>query len=185
MILEVFVMDSKKLRYLTLTGLFAAMIYVTTAYLHIPTNLGYTHFGDGLIFLAASILPTPYAAAAGAIGGALADGLSGFVTWMPATVIIKAVTALFFTSDRETVLCKRNLIALLPSLALCICGYSFFQAIFMTDGISAAGFAAAFSAAPSYCIQIFGSSVVYIVLGKALDKIKIKQRFGFAKKAAA
>lgn len=178
-------MDSKKIRYLAMTGIFAAMIYVTTAYLHVPTNLGYTHFGDGLIFLAASILPAPYAVAAGAIGGGLSDGLTGFISWMPATIIIKGITALFFTAKHETILCKRNFIALLPSLVLCVCGYSVFQALFMTDGgISAAGFAAAFASTPAYCIQIAGSSVVYIVLGKALDKIKIKQKFGYAEKSA-
>ena len=56
-----------KIRKLTASGVFAALIYVFTAYLHIPTGAGYTHAGDGLIYLAACILPTPYAMAAGAI----------------------------------------------------------------------------------------------------------------------
>ena len=89
--------QTEKLRLLVTTGLFAALIYVFTAYLHIPSGAGYTHAGDGLIYLAACILPTPYAAAAGAIGGALADGLSGYAMWMPATIVIKAVTAIFFS----------------------------------------------------------------------------------------
>ncbi len=54
--------QTEKLRLLVTTGLFAALIYVFTAYLHIPSGAGYTHAGDGLIYLAACILPTPYAA---------------------------------------------------------------------------------------------------------------------------
>ena len=61
-----------KLKYLTITGLMAAMITIMTAYIcHIPTGIngGYIHFGDSLIYLAAAILPTPYALAAAAVGG--------------------------------------------------------------------------------------------------------------------
>lgn len=60
------------LRRITVTAVFAAMITLMTAYIfHIPTgmNEGYIHFGDALIYVAAAILPLPYACAAGAIGG--------------------------------------------------------------------------------------------------------------------
>ena len=60
--------STKHIQLICVTGLFAAMIYVLTAWLHIPTGAGYTHAGDGLIYLAASMLPTPYAMAAGAFG---------------------------------------------------------------------------------------------------------------------
>ena len=66
-------------RLLTSAAMFAAMITLTTAYLfHIPigANGGYIHFGDAFIYLAASLLPMPYACAAAAIGGGLADFLS-------------------------------------------------------------------------------------------------------------
>ena len=89
--------STKHIQLICVTGLFAAMIYVLTAWLHIPTGAGYTHAGDGLIYLAASMLPTPYAMAAGAIGAGLADGLSGFVVWLPGTIVIKAITALCFS----------------------------------------------------------------------------------------
>ena len=69
----------QKLIYMTTTALFAALICVTTAYIfHIPfgTNGGYVHIGDTLIYLAAAILPAPYAMIAGALGGAFADLLT-------------------------------------------------------------------------------------------------------------
>ena len=62
-----------RVRYLTMTGLMAALITIMTAYIcHIPVgvNGGYIHFGDSLIYLAAVLLPRPYALAAAAIGGA-------------------------------------------------------------------------------------------------------------------
>ncbi|MFR5052099.1 MAG: ECF transporter S component [Ruminococcus bicirculans (ex Wegman et al. 2014)] len=90
------------------TGLFAAKIKVLTAWLHIPTGAGYTHAGDGLIYLAASMLPTPYAMAAGAIGAGLADGLSGFVVWLPGTIVIKAITAFCFSRKRENNLREKS-----------------------------------------------------------------------------
>mgnify|MGYP003339844058 CR=1 FL=1 len=105
---------SKKLHNIVLTGLFSAIIFVFTAYIHIPSGSGYTHAGDGLIYLAACILPTPYAAASAAIGGALADGLAGFPVWIPATIAIKSVTVLFFTSKTSKILTLRNICGIIP-----------------------------------------------------------------------
>ena len=58
-------------KYMAVTGLFAAMITIMTAYIaHIPVgvNGGYIHFGDSLIYLA-----SPEVAAASAIAGYIAN----------------------------------------------------------------------------------------------------------------
>ena len=63
-------MDTRQnLHRLVTAALFAAAITVVTAYLlHIPIPTGgYIHLGDTLIYLAACLLPVPYAAAAAAI----------------------------------------------------------------------------------------------------------------------
>lgn len=166
-----------KIRKLTASGVFAALIYVFTAYLHIPTGAGYTHAGDGLIYLAACILPTPYAMAAGAIGGALADGLSGFFVWLPATVIIKAVTTLFFSSKGEKILTLRNIFGIIPSGILCIVGYSLYEGTVMTGELSWTAITAAFTQTPAYCIQIGASAVLFIIVALLLDKIGFKKMF--------
>lgn len=166
---------SQKIRRMAVSGLFAALIYVFTAYLHIPTGAGYTHAGDGFIYLAACILPTPYAVAAGAIGGALADGLTGFLVWMPATIIIKSVTALFFSNKGEKILTLRNILGIIPSLILCVVGYSLYEGIVMAKGFSAAAVIAAFGQTPAYCIQVAASSVLYIAVALALDKVRFKK----------
>ena len=82
--------QQKPVTLLTVTGLFAAIITLMTAYIcHIPygANGGYIHFGDALIYVAAVILPRPYAMAAAAIGGGLADLLTAPM-WAQATIII-------------------------------------------------------------------------------------------------
>ena len=65
-------MKNRTTRRICLTALMAAIIYVFTAYIHVPSHTGYTHVGDGFLYLAASLLPAPFAAAAGAIGAGLA-----------------------------------------------------------------------------------------------------------------
>ena len=97
---------------MVLTALFAAAITIMTAYmLHIPIPTGgYIHLGDALIYLAACLLPAPFAAAAAAIGAGLADLLTAPV-WVLPTLMIKAVIVLFFTSKGERLLCRRNIAA--------------------------------------------------------------------------
>ena len=67
---------NSQVKKLTFTALMAAMITIFTAYIcHIPVgqNGGYIHFGDSLIYIAACLLPWPYAMTAAAIGGRFAD----------------------------------------------------------------------------------------------------------------
>ena len=98
--------QSTKIRNIAITGVFAALITVMTAYVcHIPvgTNGGYVHFGDALIYLAAVLLPRPYALAAAAIGGGMADLLTAPM-WIPATVIIKMLITVPFTNKSAKII---------------------------------------------------------------------------------
>ncbi|MDE6519865.1 MAG: TIGR04002 family protein [Ruminococcus sp.] len=167
-----------KMRLITMTGLFSALIYIFTAYIHVPTGAGYTHAGDGLIYLASCILPTPYAMIAGAVGGTLADGLSGFPVWIPATVIIKAITALFFSNKSEKILTWRNILAIIPSGIVCIVGYSLYEGTVMAGGISWTAITAAFVQTPAYCVQIGASTVLFVAVALLLDRINFKKMFG-------
>ncbi|MBR6967069.1 MAG: TIGR04002 family protein [Ruminococcus sp.] len=168
--------QNTKQKRIVLTGLFSALIFVFTAYIHVPTGSGYTHAGDGLIYLAACMLPTPYAVAAGAVGGALADGLSGYPVWIPATIVIKALTALFFSKNTERIICRRNLLAVIPSLAVCVLGYSAYEAAVIAGGFSIGAVSAALSQFPSYLIQVAASTALFIAAGTAFDKAGIKKK---------
>ena len=94
-----------KLRYLTVTGLMSTLIMIMTAYIcHIPIGMngGYIHFGDSLIYLAAVLLPRPYALAAAAIGSGLADILTAPM-WAPATIIIKMLLVFPFGNKSKKI----------------------------------------------------------------------------------
>lgn len=163
----------ENLRPLVITALFAAAITVMTAYmLHIPIPTGgYIHLGDALIYLAACLLPVPYAAAAAAIGAGMADLLTAPM-WVLPTLIIKAVIVLFFTSKGERLLCRRNLAAIV------IAGL-FSPAAYALAGCAMAGTMAAF--VPQFLgtlVQGIGSGALFIVIAPALDGVKLKEHMG-------
>lgn len=159
-----------KVTQLSITGLFASMICITTAFIfHIPfgINGGYIHLGDTLIYLAATLLPTPYAMAAAAIGGALAD-LFTAPMWMPATIAIKALLPTMFTNKKSTILNLRNVSAVFGAGLVSIIGYYFAEVLLL-------GSKAAFLASvTSSLIQAIGSGILFIIIGLSMDKMNFK-----------
>lgn len=82
-------------RLLALTGLFAALGCVGTMVLQVPSpSGGYMNLGDAVVILGAWLLGPVYGAIAGGVGPAMADLLSGYAVYVPATLAIKAVMAL-------------------------------------------------------------------------------------------
>lgn len=162
-------MKNEKVKYMCLAGIFTAIVFVFTAYLHIPSHTGYTHVGDGFIYLAACLLPLPYAAFVGAAGALLADCLTGFAIWAPGSVIIKALAVLLFSRKGSRIITVRNLLALIPASALCIGGYYLYEALITGNWIAPA------SGIPGYITQSVLSSILFMIVGFTLDKLKIKQ----------
>ena len=152
------------------TALFAAAITVMTAYmLHIPIPTGgYIHLGDALIYLAACLLPLPYAAAAAAIGAGLADLLTAPM-WVLPTLVIKAVLVLFFTSKSECILCPRNWAAVVAAGLFSPAAYALANCVM-------AGTMTAFL--PQFLgtlVQGIGSGALFLVIAPALDGVKLKE----------
>ena len=163
-------MKNRKLKFMCLAGIFTAIVFVFTAYLHVPSHTGYTHVGDGFIYFAACLLPLPYAVFVGAAGALLADCLTGFAVWAPASVIIKAAAVFMFTSKKSRMIVLRNLIALIPASGLCIGGYYLYEALITGN------FTAPLSGIPGYITQSVLSSILFILLGLAADRLKLKER---------
>lgn len=167
------VKEGEKLKYLTTAGIMAALITLMTAYIcHVPvgTNGGYIHFGDSLIYLAAVLLPTPYALGAAAIGGGLADLLTAPV-WAPATIVIKMLITIPFTNRSKKIITTRNVIATV--IAYFISGIGYFIAEYILFG-SWSVFLVSMSQS---LIQSGGSAVFFVIFGLALDKVQAKNRF--------
>ncbi len=164
-------MKDQKIRLMCIAGIFTAIVFVFTAYLHIPSHTGYTHVGDGFIYLAACMLPLPYAMFVGAGGALLADCLTGYAIWAPGSIIIKTVAVLFFSRKSARIISIRNLLALIPAWAVCIGGYYLYEALITGN------FVAPLSGIPGYITQSVLSSILFVMAGLAMDKLNAKNTF--------
>ncbi len=163
---------------IVIAAMFAAMIAVMTAFVKINTFQGYIHLGDSMIYLVASFLPLPYAIAAAAIGGGMADILTGYADIAIYTVIIKSLNAVFFSAKGEKLLTKRNALMTIPSGLVTVIGYSLSKLIRML--LSGSDFRAALVAAlwkiPENAGQAIASALIFILIAVAFDKADIKKR---------
>ena len=163
-------MKNEKIKLMCFAGIFTAIVFVFTAYLHIPSHTGYTHVGDAFIYLAACLLPLPYAMFVGAGGALLADCLTGFAIWAPGSVIIKTAAVLFFSCKSKKIISLRNILALIPAWALCIGGYYLYEALITGNFVAPA------AGIPGYITQSSLSTVLFIIAGVAMDKLDIKSK---------
>jgi uncharacterized repeat protein (TIGR04002 family) len=165
-------------RNVVLAGVLAAMVSVATGFLHIPiVGGGYVHLGDTVIYLAAALLPTPYAVAAAAVGAGLADVLVAPI-WAPFTVAIKAVMVLAFTAKKERLLCRRNLWAPLIAGVIGVVGYYIAEVVIFcaSGGEWLAVSVAALAAVPFNALQELAGGVAFLLLAAALDRLETKKR---------
>lgn len=159
------------LRLDVITALFAALIFVVTAYvLHIPTPAtgGYIHLGDAFVYLAASMLPVPYAVAASGIGEALSDALTGSIVYALPTLLIKSAMALCFSAAGGKIITKRNAVASVAAGLICVGGY------YLTEAILYRSFVSPAVEIPANLLQAGASAVIYLIAGKAMDKAGLK-----------
>ena len=94
------------------TAVFAALCCVATYVIVIPLPYGYFNTGDIFVLLSGWFLGPIYGFIAAAIGSMLADILSGFVFYAPATFLIKgidAVLAYYIWRLLKAVIKKENL----------------------------------------------------------------------------
>lgn len=163
---------------IVIAAMFAAMIAVTTAFVQIKTPTGgYVHLGDSMIYLTASFLPLPYAVAAAAVGGGIAD-LLVYPETIIYTVIIKALNAVFFSSKSDKLLTKRNALMTIPSGLVTVVGYSLSKLIRMLlagDSMQSA-LANALWKMPENAIQAVASALIFLLVAAAFDKADIKKR---------
>lgn len=84
-------MKNKNLLKVVYAALFAALVFAGTQFIRVPLPFGYFNFGDFFVLICAVIIGGPYAVIASAIGSGLADVLSGYAIYAPATIIIKSL----------------------------------------------------------------------------------------------
>ena len=82
-------------RKIVMASLLAALTCVATMIIKIPSPLkGYLNLGDCIVLIAGWMLSPAYGFFAAGLGSALADVLSGYVAYVPATFVIKGLMAL-------------------------------------------------------------------------------------------
>ncbi len=158
----------KAIKKVSLSALFAAIIAVFTAYIcHVPigVNGGYVHLGDTFIYIAATLLPLPYAVMAAAVGAGLADLLTAPV-WFLASVVIKSLICLTFTNKK--IICKRNIFACVLGVFITVVGYA------IAEYIIFGSLAGILYSVIGNVIQATASGILFIIIGIYLEKIKNK-----------
>lgn len=128
-------MNSKKIKTMTLAALLAAFACVATMLIQVPTpTKGYVNLGDCIVNISAWLLGPVYGTAAAGIGSAMADVISGYIVYAPATLIIKGLMAAasFFVyravSKKANSVFSRVAAAVTAELIM-VAGYGIFEAI--------------------------------------------------------
>ena len=157
---------------IVISSMFAALVCVATMIIKIPSPLhGYLNLGDGIVLLAAWVLPLPYGIAAAGLGSMLADFLSGYVVYAPATFVIKALMAVV-AHLLSQLLRKRikapgaHILSGVLAEAVMILGYFLFEGILY-------GFVASLVNIPANAVQSVAGIVVGVLLITVFEKQNI------------
>jgi len=171
---------------IVLAALMAALTCVGTMIIKVPTPTnGYIHPGDGFVLLSGLLLGPVWGGLAAGIGSALSDLIGGYFIYVPATLIIKGLTAivayLVFTALIK-IYNKTSIPALITSSiageAIMVLGYFLFE-IFMLAIVNGTSLSAGLVASvagiiPNLIQGLFGviiATILHPVLKKALAQI--------------
>ena len=154
------------------SSLIAALVCVATMIIKIPSPLkGYMNLGDCVVLLAGWILPVQYGFLAAGIGSGLADILSGYVVYAPATFLIKGLMALVAYSGYKLLSKKlgslsSRLISGAVSEILMVLGYLVFEGILY-------GFGPSLVNIPANAVQGVAGLILGTLLVSVFEKNKI------------
>ena len=134
-------MSDKKVQKLVVSALMAALTYVATMVVQIPSPMnGYVNLGDCFVLLSGWLLGPWWGAAAGGIGSMLADLLLGYGHYAPGTLVIKGLMALvgalvFKAFGKSSV---GALVSGVISEVIMVAGYFGYAGLLLGKGIGAA-----------------------------------------------
>ena len=134
-------MSDKKVRKLVVSALMAALTYVATMVIRIPSPMdGYVNLGDCFVLLSGWLLGPWYGGAAAGIGSMLTDLLSGYGYYAPGTFVIKGldalVAALIFKAMGRTSVAA--IVSGVVGEIIMVVGYFGYAALLLGKGIGAA-----------------------------------------------
>lgn len=155
-----------------MAALMAALVCVITMIIKIPSPLkGYINLGDCIVLLSGWLLSPMWGFLAAGLGSAMADILSGYVIYGPATFLIKglmAITAFYgfkLLKNKCGNLASRIISGIAAEVVMLV-GYFLFAGILY-------GFGPAMLNIPANAVQGIAGIVIGVLFAKILEKSKI------------
>ena len=155
-----------------MAALLAALTCVATMIIKIPSPLkGYLNLGDCVVLLAGWMLSPTYGFIAAGLGSALADTFSGYVTYTPATFVIKGLMALIAFYGFKLLHSKlgnisSRIISGIVAEVVMVAGYFIFEGFLY-------GFGPSLVNIPANVIQGVAGLIIGTILVKVFEKSKI------------
>ena len=164
-------MHSKTKR-IVIKALMAAMVCVATMIIKIPSPMkGYLNIGDCIVLLCGWLLSPGYGFVAAGLGSALADMFSGYITYAPATFLIKGSMALiafacFKLMNKRLGRLPSQIIGAVLAEIVMVFGYFVFEGIMY-------GFVPSAVNIPANAVQGAAGLILGIILVKVFERLKI------------
>lgn len=161
-----------KTKKIVMAALMAALACVATMIIKIPSPLkGYLNLGDCIVLTAGWLLSPTYGFLAAGLGSALADVFSGYVTYAPATFIIKGLMALiafygFKLLNKKIGNLPSRIISAIVAEIVMILGYFVFEGFLY-------GFIPSAVNIPANGVQGIAGLIIGVILIKVFEKSKI------------
>lgn len=161
-----------KTKRIVMTALMASLVCVATMIIKVPSPMqGYINLGDCVVLLCGWLLAPGYGFVAAGLGSALADIFSGYVTYAPATFLIKGTMALLmfvcfkFMNKRIGKLPSQIIGGIIAEIVM-VSGYYVFEGFLY-------GFIPSVVNIPANAVQGVAGVIVGVVLIKIFEKIKV------------
>lgn len=170
-------MSDKKLRCMVTAAVMAALTFAATMVIKIPTPTGgYVHPGDALVLLCGWLLGPWWGGAAAGIGSMLVDLLSGYGTFVPATLVIKFLDAMAAALVVKALGRKHYgyVISAVVGEVIMVGGYFAYEAVVLRLGIGAAAGIVANAVQGVAGVAIGLALLGLLKTGKVLDKLAIR-----------
>lgn len=157
---------------IVMAALLAALTCVATMIIKIPSPLkGYLNLGDCVVLLAGWMLSPTYGFLAAGLGSALADTFSGYVTYVPATFVIKGLMALIAFYGFKLLHSKlgnisSRIISGIVAEVVMVAGYFIFEGFLY-------GFGPSLVNIPANVIQGIAGLIIGTILVKVFEKKRI------------
>lgn len=164
-------MRDTQVQKLVRTALMAALCLLLTRVITVPAPTGYVNLGDCAVLFSAWLLGPVYGGLAAGIGTMLADVLSGYASYAPATFIIKfamaAAAAMTFRLMEKRSRLLSSVVGAVVAEAIMIAGYFVYESLILGVGLAAA------ASVPANLVQGFFGGVSGVLMIAALSKFKI------------